>query len=111
MNLKKEEISGEVKLLLDRISELAKENAITPNYERILKYLQEISIIDFNDNEKRTRKAKYLLNKQIYDEAMEKNGPHPLVNTPEFMDKMNAIWDFSKAGQISVIPYHKGKTD
>lgn len=106
-----DEISEEVQLLLDCVYELAQKHGLTPDYQRILKYIDEISIIDIDTSEKRTRKGKFLLNKQYYDESMEKNGPNRLVYTPEFMDRINGIWDFSNAGQTFVMPYHKSKTD
>lgn len=89
----------DVELLLKCVDKLSKQHAITPNYHKISEYIKSIPTTDFDDDEKRIKKAKFLLNKQIYETSMERNGPHPLMHTPEYMEKLNSIWDFSRAGQ------------
>ena len=93
------------KLLLERVAQLAEENALTPNYDKISKYIKEFLIIDLDNDEKRTRKAKFVLNKQIYEEAIERNNGriNRLVYTPEVMDSRNAIWNFSRAEDCFVM--------
>lgn len=93
----------EIQLLLKCVDKLSKQHCITPDYNKISEYIQSIPTIDFDDEEKRIRKAKYLLNKQIYEEYVKKNGQNRLNNTPEYMEKLNAIWDFSRAGKSFVM--------
>lgn len=95
-----------IKLLYNCIDELSKENAITPHYERISMYIKDIKTIEIDTSEKRVRKAKFFLNKQIYEETIERNGPTSSFYTPEFMDKLNSIWNFSRAGQSFVTSTH-----
>ena len=60
-------IVSDMQLLLDSIAQISGKNSITPYYKKIATYLQKISSKEFYDDEKRTRKAKFFHNKQIYE--------------------------------------------
>lgn len=96
---------SDMQLLLNCIEKISRENAIGADYERINTYLRDIPPSEFDTEEKRIRKAKFVLNKQVYEKSMERNGPHPLMKTPEFMDAIGSIWNFSRAGQCFVMPH------
>lgn len=109
MNTSNPSLSENIELLLLSIKEISEDKAITPEYDRISTYIASFSATDIDDNEKRIKKAKYCLNKQIYEKSIESGNHNSLVYTPEYMERFNSVWNFSKAGQTFVMPFNKPK--
>ncbi len=111
MKINNNDLPENVQLLLKHVAEIAEKNAITPHYDRIMKYIEEIPLTDIDNTEQQIRKAKFVLNKQLYEETIERHGPKAFTHTPEFMDKIGSIWNFSRAGETFVTNYRRGKSN